>query len=34
MPGRFGVRIEDFVVLEANGYRTLSGTPKELQVVD
>ena len=34
LPGRFGVRIEDLVVLEADGYRTLSGTPKELQVVD
>ena len=34
LPGHFGVRIEDLVVLEADGYRNLSGTPKELQVVD
>jgi Xaa-Pro aminopeptidase len=34
MPGRFGVRIEDLVVLTADGYRNLSGLPKELQVVD
>jgi Xaa-Pro aminopeptidase len=33
VPGRFGVRIEDLVVLTADGYRNLSGTPKELQVV-
>jgi Xaa-Pro aminopeptidase len=34
LPGRFGVRIEDLVVVEADGYRNLSGTPKELQIVD
>jgi Xaa-Pro aminopeptidase len=34
VPGRFGVRIEDLVVVEANGARNLSGVPKELQVVD
>jgi Xaa-Pro aminopeptidase len=34
LPGRFGVRIEDLVVLEADGYRNLSSTSKELQVVD
>jgi len=34
LPGRFGVRIEDLVVIEAAGYRNLSGTPKELTVVD
>ena len=33
LPGRFGVRIEDFVVVEADGYRNLSGTAKELQIV-
>ena len=33
LPGRFGVRIEDLIVLTADGYRNLSGTPKELQVV-
>ena len=33
LPGRFGARIEDLVVLTADGYRNLSGTPKELQVV-
>jgi Xaa-Pro aminopeptidase len=34
LPGRFGVRIEDLVVLSADGYRNLSGTSKELAVVD
>ena len=34
LPGHFGVRIEDLVVLEADGYRNLSGASKELQVVD
>jgi Xaa-Pro aminopeptidase len=32
--GRFGVRIEDLVIVEADGYRNLSGTPKELTIVD
>jgi Xaa-Pro aminopeptidase len=34
MPGRFGVRIEDLVVVTADGQRNLSGLPKELQIVD
>jgi Xaa-Pro aminopeptidase len=34
LPGRFGVRIEDLVVVAADGYRNLSGLPKELQIVD
>jgi Xaa-Pro aminopeptidase len=34
LPGRFGVRVEDLVVLTADGYRNLSGLPKELQIVD
>jgi Xaa-Pro aminopeptidase len=34
LPGRFGVRIEDLVVLTADGCRNLSGLPKELQIVD
>jgi Xaa-Pro aminopeptidase len=34
LPGRFGIRIEDLVVLTADGHRNLSGMPKELQVVD
>ena len=33
LPGRFGVRIEDLVVLTGDGYRNLSGTSKELQEV-
>ncbi len=33
LPGRFGVRIEDLVVVTADGYRNLSGLPKDLQVV-
>ncbi len=34
VPGEFGVRIEDLVVVAANGCRSLSGLPKELQLVD
>jgi Xaa-Pro aminopeptidase len=34
LAGRFGVRIEDLVVVTADGYRNLSGVPKELQIVD
>lgn len=33
LPGRFGVRIEDLVVVGAGGVRNLSSTPKELRVV-
>jgi Xaa-Pro aminopeptidase len=31
--GRFGVRIEDLVVVDADGHRNLSGQPKELRIV-
>jgi Xaa-Pro aminopeptidase len=34
LPGRFGVRIEDLIVVTADGYRNLSGLSKELQIVD
>jgi Xaa-Pro aminopeptidase len=34
LPGRFGVRIEDLVVVEDGGYRNLSRLPKALQIVD
>jgi Xaa-Pro aminopeptidase len=34
LPGKFGVRIEDFVVVEDDGYRNLSSLPKDLQIVD
>jgi Xaa-Pro aminopeptidase len=34
LPGRFGIRIEDLVVVTADGHRNLSGLPKELQLVD
>jgi Xaa-Pro aminopeptidase len=34
VPGRFGVRIEDLVVVTADGPRNLSGLPKDLQLVD
>ena len=34
LPGRFGVRIEDLVVVTADGHRNLSALPKELTVVD
>jgi Xaa-Pro aminopeptidase len=30
LTGRFGVRIEDLVVVEAEGHRNLSGRPKDL----
>jgi Xaa-Pro aminopeptidase len=33
LPGRFGVRIEDLVVLSDGGFRNLSGLPKDLQIV-
>lgn len=33
VPGRFGVRIEDLVVVTADGHRNLSSLPKELRVV-
>jgi Xaa-Pro aminopeptidase len=33
LPGRFGIRIEDLVVVTADGYRNLSSLPKELRVV-
>jgi Xaa-Pro aminopeptidase len=34
LPGRFGVRIEDLVVVTVDGYRNLSGTSKELTIVE
>ncbi|HEY0319169.1 MAG TPA: Xaa-Pro peptidase family protein [Solirubrobacterales bacterium] len=34
LPGKLGVRIEDFVVVEEGGYRNLSGLPKDLQLVE
>jgi Xaa-Pro aminopeptidase len=34
LAGQFGVRIEDLIVLTDDGYRNLSGMPKELQIVD
>jgi Xaa-Pro aminopeptidase len=33
VPGRFGVRIEDLVVVTADGHRNLSGLPKDLAIV-
>jgi Xaa-Pro aminopeptidase len=34
LPGEFGVRIEDLVVVTEDGLRNLSGLPKELQIVE
>ncbi|HYP56065.1 MAG TPA: aminopeptidase P family protein [Solirubrobacterales bacterium] len=34
LPGELGVRIEDLVVVEAEGFRSLSGLGKELRLVD
>jgi Xaa-Pro aminopeptidase len=34
LPGKFGVRIEDLVVVTEGGCRNLSGLPKDLQLVD
>jgi Xaa-Pro aminopeptidase len=34
LPGDLGVRIEDLVVVTADGLRNLSGLPKELQLVE
>ena len=34
LPGKLGVRIEDFVVVEEDGYRNLSTLPKELTLVE
>jgi Xaa-Pro aminopeptidase len=34
LPGEFGVRIEDLVIVTEQGSRNLSGLPKELQLVD
>jgi Xaa-Pro aminopeptidase len=34
LPGEVGVRIEDLVVVEEDGYRNLSGLPKDLQLVE
>jgi Xaa-Pro aminopeptidase len=34
LPGKFGVRIEDLVVVEENGTRNLSTTSKDLREID
>ena len=34
LPGRFGVRIEDLVLITDDGHRNLSALPKELTIVD
>jgi Xaa-Pro aminopeptidase len=34
LPGKFGVRIEDLIVVTEDGHRNLSGLPKGLQIVE
>jgi Xaa-Pro aminopeptidase len=34
VPGRFGIRIEDLVVVTLDGHRNLSSLPKDLRIVD
>jgi Xaa-Pro aminopeptidase len=34
LPGELGVRIEDLVIVNTEGYRNLSGLPKQMQLVD
>lgn len=34
LPGKFGVRIEDVVIFQANGCRDITGSPRELIVLD
>jgi Xaa-Pro aminopeptidase len=34
LPGKLGVRIEDFVIVTESGHRNLSSLPKDLQLVD
>lgn len=34
VPGRFGIRIEDLVIVTDDGHRNLSSLPKQLRVVD
>ena len=33
VPGKFGIRIEDLVVVTADGHRNLSSLPKSLRIV-
>ena len=34
LPEKFGVRLEDIVVLKANGLEILSELPRDLSVID
>ena len=32
LPNEFGIRIEDLIVIEENGYKNLTKSPKELLI--
>jgi Xaa-Pro aminopeptidase len=34
LPGRFGVRIEDMILVTEDGNRNLTAAPKELLIID
>lgn len=34
LPGRFGIRLEDIVILRAGGPEVLSGLPRDVTIID